>query len=155
MRALWHAACPFVYLYVRVDAWMDECLAGASTVGRTLFIFSIQEFIHPGSVPDESGDCKSKNSCPSDGLRNRRRLKRLCVNVSISWRPSSKRKLHTWYPNNNVSGARGAKAKCQHSKAGFTGQSYLMTLQYSIPNNGLQSNNRFPLQDNAVKVIHI
>jgi hypothetical protein len=77
-----------------VQIWTKACLAGAWTVGRTLFILGIQEFMHPRSVPGESGDSTSKNCCPLDGLRNRnrrfsrKRLKRLWINLSNLCRSS-------------------------------------------------------------------
>jgi hypothetical protein len=86
IRGVWNAACLSVCLSVRPsslsvrkDAWMDACLAGAWTVGQILFIFGIQEFIHPRSVPGEPGDSNSKNWYPLDELRNRKRLQRLSV----------------------------------------------------------------------------
>jgi hypothetical protein len=36
-----------------------------------LFIFGIQEFIHPRSLPDESENSSPRNEHPSDGPQNK------------------------------------------------------------------------------------
>jgi hypothetical protein len=40
-------------------------------VGWILFIFGIQEFIHPRSIPDESEQSSPRNGHPPDGPLNK------------------------------------------------------------------------------------
>jgi hypothetical protein len=54
------SARPCLYLYVCVYSWMNVPLASAYRVGRIVFVFGIQEFIHPRSVPTKSEHSSTK-----------------------------------------------------------------------------------------------